>query len=287
MNRFISIILLTLLTVASDGSNTEDQIHIKNLNLTFDDSQGAGNAELIKVPLFHRNIHEKQCLFDFAKEYGVINLNLANEKYIIKNQKILKDYQSLLVNNLNLNLKDDEIYLQYDKLITTTAKQKTIQFRNLELICFSNQKKWPYTDLSKESIITICSNNAELKIRSIKESRLDSGPSFSLVSFISSLFLNEDEIQIHSVLSNIENLKLTITNHYFILKGHVTLNDTKRRIKITGQAHYSNLEKQLKLKIFSAKAGIISIKKIIFRRLKQQRSPNIIVRYPYIIIKNI
>lgn len=103
--------------------------------------------------------------------------------------------------------------------------------------------------------------------------------------FVKALKANDQDLQSQSIEFNqMENGKLAIKNGAYSFEAKL-VGSLKVNLTLEGLATLDQPNRTLSIRIDKAKAGIISVKDMIFEELKKNKNPNMTVTPPYIKMK--
>jgi hypothetical protein len=231
-------------------------IETVGLNLTLRQFKGTMSAQSLIYPdeaLNYRSpveffIHKEETSFRFFNDV---------DEYLIENVNFKADSAS--IGNLNVKVIPSKIVADFTQaLMSYQGKNNRIQ--NLSIQC-----------------------RHQRNLQSVEEEFIDSCSTHALLS-ASKVDLGEMQISLlgkEKAGVRLEKLSLSVFNHRFNLTVKANL-DIKAKVKASGESHYNQETKVLRIRLDKVKASFLNITKRIFEQLEQNQSPKMRVVRPYI-----
>ena len=235
-------ILITILSVTSIAFAQVPTTSVNNFNLSYNDPSGVAGANHLIVPGYS---FENSPNFTVENQSGNFILETANESLTVENvpEQII-ELEKLTVENLNLETNSYKIFLSVDKL-TGNNLDANIDVRSLSIDC---KYKHLSEDIQDEVLNSCVNNNGRIKIEKFANDGKD--------------VVNDADLNFNS-----NKLNFRVKAAGFNIKG-------------SGKAYYT--QGLLRIKIESAKVGILNVKGKMFDELEKVQSPRVRVSNPWI-----
>lgn len=242
----ISCLFIPTLSVA--------EVSLQEMNLEMKEKSGSGRGQVF---LTHGGKRLESSGLTLAKTVEHLGVHLsAQQKFKVAWPNYLKNLKNFQAHGLDLTITDDEFGLNIKRYFQTLPK-KTVLLEGGLAQCQADLASPANVADFMDQLIVGCLQSAKISVKQFQSEKAQSG--------LALLFGSKTKKGRGS------ELKLNIEHNRFIL--HWFSHSLNLPLKISGQIHYAQEKKILKLTIDEGKMGAISITPLVLSRLKKWDRP--------------
>ncbi len=283
MKTKIIIITLNLLTWSfSSSANTSKTTQQESAGLThlivkkvdghFIEDQGQASAELIQgqYGIFTIMFPQHDFFLQKNKKQLQLQYHQMSLNWQLNKEGLLDSLSHLEVDDLNIELEKGKLFHFQIKKLNLEIEEDLQQFDQVNINCQSNSNK-------NETINPMypCLTRGHLSISVFKLNE-QSEKAITRTLGLDNLLLSDlpPDPPRAGKLERFENIQMNITNNRFEA-SFKAIPVTSFTIKIRGDIHYLEAQKQLTLKINKANVGWVSIKSRLLEEIKEANLKNV------------
>ena len=243
-------------------------VKISNFYGTYVEPIGKGRAkEFVKSSNFLKGIDVEIMKID----QHVLKVQYDNEEVIFEDlPKDIFEMKELDWSDFNLNHTRQSFALSLTEL-KGKSTQSIAHMKGLKVNCLVTNRN---RNNEYDALIKGCIKQGSIDLASFTNNNPRKDNILSIFFYHSLQYPLASQVKV-------SNLKLTTSSNNFKLTGKVSTS-ISAKIKASGKVWFNTKNRELKLKLESAKAGIISIKNQIFKELEASEDPKLRVQRPYI-----